>query len=619
MRVRLRDRFWRAWQETVAQNALPHQLDMLNRTGRLENFRRVVAGDLGSHQGRVYDDSDVYKWLEAVAYLYDQTTENVRSGFQSAIADIAKAQEQDGYVHTWVQLQHPDRRWGCLAGWHEMYCAGHLIEAGVADFETNGRRELMEIGKRFADCILQEFGGEDSIGYCGHPEIELALARLAKHYSRAGYANLAREMLDRRGHRPSPFEDEILGSPGCDSPGLRNLFVSGEGDYDGGYAQDHGPIAEHSDPVGHAVRALYLYSGVADTNKLGSKNLNAARKVWERMVERKLYVTGAAGSLSPNEGFGPDFDLPNRTAYAETCAAIGVAMLGKKLSDKFDDAMPMDICETALYNGALAGISRDGKTYSYRNPLAHFGEIRRSEWFDCACCPPNIARTIGSIGKYAASELPGGFRLNIPMAGSYEVEIFGSPVKIEVASMYPWEGEVHIEILPESPLDFLLQIRIPSWSDGYQATLNGSANISSSVEQHYLTIARTWQRGDLLSLEFKMPTRLIKCNANVVENIDRACVVRGPLVYCLESDDALGADRFVIEEGNIELLHTKDERLDTQIVMTGRYIESDPPRRTPYTGKESYQLRTQEVKLKPYFNWGNGKAKSMATWLRYWP
>lgn len=619
MRVRLRDRFWRAWQNVVARESLPHQAEMLEQTGRVDNLRKVAAGDRAFHQGRVYDDSDVYKWLEAVAYQYDHTTDEVRAKFAEVVSLIEKAQSSDGYLHTWVQSEHQDERWRCLAGWHEMYCAGHLIEAGVADFETNGRRNLLEAGERFARCILTEFGGDDSLGYCGHPEIELALARLSKHYTRSGYANLARLMLDRRGNRPSPFEDEIMGSPGCDSAPLRRLFVDEDGEYSGAYAQDHAPISCHDEPLGHAVRAMYLYCGVTDTNKLGAKNLNATRKVWDRMVERKMYVTGAIGSVGSHEGFGPDYELPNRNSYAETCAAIGVAMLGKRLSDKYDDATPMDVCETALYNAVLSGISLDGRRYSYSNPLAHFGEAKRSPWFDCACCPPNIARMIGSIERYAASELSGGFRLNLPLAGSYEVQIFEELVKFDVSSNYPWEGEVHIEVLPDAPLDFLLQVRIPSWSNGYQVTLNGSANISSSVEQHYLTIARTWHRGDLLSIDFKMPTRLMKSNARVVENIDRACVVRGPLVYCLESDSSTGADEFIVEGGSIDLQQAKNDQVGIEIVSTGRRIVADEPVKSPYSTTASYSTEKAEVTLKPYFSWGNGKAKSMATWLRYRP
>ncbi|RYG65862.1 glycoside hydrolase family 127 protein, partial [bacterium] len=366
------------------------------------------------HVGFVFDDSDVYKWAEACAYAL-ATTKNdaLRKLLDEAIELVVSAQRPDGYLDTYIQLDHPDDAWRNLNALHEMYCAGHLIEAGVALSENLGDRRLLDVSIRFADHIMSVFGPEGRLGYCGHEEIELALVKLAVHTGEAKYREFARWLVESRGSRPSPFEAELK------DPAVVALSPWGGGlldgtNYSGEYNQDHAPIREHDAVVGHAVRAMYLYIAAADLadGQDDAALETALQRAWDSLVKRRMYVTGGIGPSRHNEGFTQDYDLPNLSAYSETCAAIGLMLWGQKMLEMTGNAEFAETVERALFNGALAGISLGGDRFFYDNPLESRGGHDRTAWFGCACCPPNIARTIGNLASFVAGASEEAFYLH---------------------------------------------------------------------------------------------------------------------------------------------------------------------------------------------------------------
>ena len=519
--VRLSDQFWAPRLRLNREVTLPTQYRLLEETGRLENFRRVAGKSQAPFQGFFFNDSDVYKWLEAVAWALAAAPEAALSRMTEAVIDeIAAAQSPDGYLNTYHALERADERWTNLRDRHELYCAGHLFQAAVAHARATGSERLLTVARRFADHICATFGPKTEgkrPGVCGHPEVEMALVELARATGEAKYLRQAQYFLDARGH------------------GL----IGGRD-----YHQDHRPLREMDRLAGHAVRAAYLNAGAADlVAETGDAALRAAlERMWDHLVGRQMYLTGGIGSRHEGEAFGDDYELPNARAYAETCAAIALVMWAWRLLALDGAARYADVMETALYNGVLAGLSLDGAAYFYVNPLADDGRHRRQPWYDCACCPPNIARTLAALPGYFYSTSAEGVYVHLYAASRARLSLAdGRLIGLTQRTRYPWDGGVEVEVDAEG--EFGLFLRVPAWCEaGATLAVNGQAHAGQAIPGSYAAIRRHWRRGDVVTLDLPMPVRQVEAHPYALENTGRAALLRGPLVYCLEGADHPGVD-----------------------------------------------------------------------------
>lgn len=587
--------------------SLGHGLAQLEAAGNLQNFRTIVQHD-GRHahedaldgDTKNFVDSDVYKWLEAVGWesVRGPLDADVEAGAEAAIGLILAAQDDDGYLNTWYQTQTRAARFSNLPYGHEMYCLGHLIQAGVAFARTRGDDRLLQAGRRFADLILSRFGPEGQVAVCGHPEIEMALVELSRETGDPRYAEQARVFIDRRGHG-----------------------LLGQGRFGAAYFQDRVPFRELDDVEGHAVRAVYLGAGAVDCAvELGDDGLlSAARRQWSAMRATKTYLTGGVGSRHLGEAFGEAFELPPDGAYCETCAAIGVAMWSWRLLLADRDRDVVDLLERALYNGVLAGVSADGRAFNYVNPLHVRSRHERQPWFEIACCPPNVMRTLASVEHYVASEDDEGVWLHLYTPAYVDG---GRGRRLTVGGDYPVNGGVQIRVEAGGREPWTLGLRVPAWADG-QVTVevNGRASSAEADGTGYLIVRRNWSAGDVVSLNLPMTPRLTAADGAIDAIRGTVAVERGPIVYCLESRDAADAldDVVVGPEPRVRVDPVAPGvlptiRLDTYIAAHGHrdwpYV---PLHGTPGRGAVGSKV---SVALNPYSAWGNAYAGPMRVWLR---
>lgn len=632
--VRLTDRFWGRYQRLLATTTLEIQYRQCVETGRIEHFRRVARGERGTFKGRYFNDSDVYKWIEAGSFLlaalgsdpeFAAPLEKLRSQLDDTIDAIASAQAPDGYLNTFFQLQHPDMRWRNLGAMHEMYCMGHLLEAAAAHHGATGSRRLLEVGVRVADHVASIFGPDKRKGYCGHEEFELGLLRLADAVRPADsdraerYVALARWMVDERGSRPSPFEVELQDDEAMKlSPWLRNMLAPG-GTYKADYCQDHARVRDAEEVVGHAVRAMYLLTAATEAfEDRGDDEIEAAiERLWNNLTRKRMYLTGGIGPSGHNEGFVGDHHLPNRTAYAETCAAVGLVFWSHKLAQATFDSDHVDVLERALYNGALAGISLEGDRFFYENPLESAGDHHRQDWFDCACCPPNLARLVASLGAYVVGRTDEALAIQIPCACEIETVFGGVPVRVSVESDFPWSGEVRIHVDANSPATFELAVRMPGWCGDVETEFDG---VEAEYRDGYMVFAMTWEGRRTLRLDFEMEPRWWVSNLQVIDNCGRTALTRGPLVYCLEEVD-LGEPvaRFTVDPTSSEVESLDPGLLEGVIPIR---VEGwlDRPGGWPdelYTAEEDLPPPApRRARMIPYYAWDSRGAGSMQVWLR---
>ncbi len=616
--IRLTDPFWGAWQKAFARHGVRHQWEQITSTDRLENFLRVTRSQGEKHKGCVFDDSDVYKWIEAASYALTVDPDcGLEPLVNEAIAAIAAAQEPDGYLSTAHQLDWPDKRWRNLSMAHEMYCLGHLIEGAVAHFQATGKRDLLDVAIRATDNAASVFGPGKRKGYCGHEEFELALVALSTATGDPKYRELARWMIDNRGTRPSPFQEE-LGDPESVAmhPYGKAMLMRGDV-YDGAYCQDDKPLREQTTAVGHSVRAMYYYCGAADAYGDGSDPSVAValQRIWDSLVNRRMYVTGGIGSSGANEGFTDDFDLPNLDAYAETCAGIGLILWAWRMNRMTGDSSTVDVLERTLYNAVLSGAGFDGDTYFYENPLESRGKHLRQQWFLCSCCPPNVARLILSLGRYVVGVGDDALWVNVPVACSGTTTIQGVRVAFEVESEYPWEGTFKVRLNPERPVRFSLRLRQPGWANSVDITF-GSKSANFNMDRGYLVVDKEWKAGDEVTLEVPTDPVWLGCDPQVVGNAGRAALARGPLIYCLEEAD-LGApvSRFVADaSAEPEVVVENDPRLARSITVKGTVDNWTFP--STYRAGGSPQRKPTAARFVPYFAWANREPGSMQVWVR---
>lgn len=584
--VKFQDDFWTPRLETNRTVSLPHNFEWCEKTGRIDNFAKAGKLMEGTFRGIYFNDSDVYKVLEGASYsLAALPDPKLEKSTDDAIAKIAAAQQPDGYLNTYYTLAEPGRRWTNLKDMHELYCAGHMIEAAVAHYRATGKRTFLDVATRYADYIDSVFGPTRKIGTPGHEEIELALVKLYQATGRQKYLNLAEFFIDSRGDKSK-----------------RGIW--------GGYCQDHKPVREQSEIVGHAVRAMYLYAGTADVAACtGDQRLiDAMGRLWQDVVQRKMYITGGIGARHAGEAFGDAYELPNDSAYCETCAAIGLALWAHRLNLMHADAQYADVLERAVYNGILSGIGMDGRHFFYVNPLASDGKHHRQPFFDCACCPSNVVRFVPSLPGYVYALGNGGIYVNLYVAGKAKLALGDgnnkNVVTLTQKTNYPWDGDVRLTVEPQQPGEFALRLRIPGWCSGATLKVNG-APVKMDVEKGYATIQRNWQAVSQVELCLPMPVERIEANPRVTADVGRVALQRGPIVYCFEAIDNDGRVKDIVLPRSLAFkAERRNDLLGGATALTGV---------TVLTGTTADGRRVTAV---PYYAWDHRKPGDMIVWVR---
>ena len=605
--VEIDDEFWSKRQQTNRTATLPHLFEELERAGNIPNLRLAAEGKREGYQGPVYMDSDLYKALEAAAYVLKRYPDDpIRVKVDEVIDILERAQQPDGYLNSYFQVVAPDKRWSNLRDWHELYCAGHLIEAAVAHYHATGSERLLNIARRFADYIDSVFGAGKRLGYCGHPEIELALFRLYEATGETRYAQLAEFFLLNRGRKI--FAQE------------HNTPLE---EYDGAIWQDNLPLLEHREIVGHAVRAAYLFAGATDLaaytddDALRERLLQMLLRVWDNTINKRRYITGGIGNEPKHEGFTADYELPNRTAYQETCASIALIFWAHRLGRLLGEARFYDALERALYNGALAGISLDGKRFFYVNPLESDGTHHRKAWYGCACCPPNIARLLASLGDYIYAQSDDALYVNLYIGGRVRVELGGKPLTLEARTGYPWQESVALRVVESAAGRFKLMLRLPAWCDAPELRLNGESVAVRRVDG-YAVIEREWAAGDAVELRLPMPPVLMEAHPRVEADRWQVALQRGPVVYCLEEiDQPAPLTHLAVRRDHP--LHSiwEPELLNGVVVVEGmaELLEDDAA-----WGDALYRpLRERSLKpfrAIPYYAWDHRRPCPMRVWVQ---
>ncbi|KQU83182.1 hypothetical protein ASD12_08980 [Mesorhizobium sp. Root102] len=564
---------------------------------------------------QMFWDSDWGKTIETAAYsLYRRKNPELEKKIDAVIDMYEKLQQEDGYLSSWYQRIQPGLRWTNLRDCHELYCAGHLIEGAVAYYQATGKRKLLDVMCRFVDHIATVLGPQpgQKHGYCGHEEIELALVKLARVTGEQKYMELAKYFIDQRGRQPHYFDEEAR-ARGADPKDFH--FKTYE------YNQSHKPVREQDKVVGHAVRAMYLYSGMADiATEYGDDTLRTALDLlWDDLTTKSLYITGGLGPSADNEGFTSDYDLPNESAYAETCAAVGLVFWASRMLGMGPNARYADMMERALYNGSISGLSLDGSLFFYENPLESRGAHNRWKWHRCPCCPPNIGRMVASIGSYFYSLADDALAVHLYGDSTARFDISRTPVSLTQASRYPWDGAVEITVEPRAPVEFTLHLRIPAWSTGAVLKINGEAvRLADVTSDGYAAIRRRWNKGDQVRLDLEMPIERLYANPQVRQDAGRVALSRGPLIYCVEATDndshlhrvSLPRTASVQAQHRPELLGgvvtlSATARADAADGWQSGLYRSEPP--------ATAQTRLTAI---PYFAWDNREPGEMLVWLR---
>ena len=577
--VKITDNFWSPRLDKHVSATLPVCINQIeNQTGRMQNFVNAAIGK-GEHSGIFFDDSDVYKALEGIAYsLINNPNPELERKADEWIDKIAAAQQEDGYINTYYTLTGLENRWTNMDK-HEMYCAGHMIEAAVAYYQATGKRKLLDVSIRMADHMISLFGSDKRHWVPGHEEIELALVKLYRITKEQKYLDFAYWLLEERGHG--------YGSKG------------NEGEWDPFYYQDAVPVRDLESISGHAVRCMYLYCGMADVAALkhDTAYIAAMDRLWDDVVLRNMYVTGGIGSSKNNEGFTDDYDLPNLEAYCETCASVGMVYWNQRMNQFTGDSKYIDVLERSMYNGALAGVSLSGDRFFYVNPLESKGDHHRQEWYGCACCPSQISRFLPSIGNYIYGISANALWVNLFIGNTARLAIDGNDVILKQETNYPWDGLVKFTVASNRPLSKELRIRIPGWCKSYSLSINGK-DIYVPVEKGYAVISN-WKSGDIISLNMDMPVEKVAADPRVKQDMGKRAVQRGPLVYCLEEiDNKKDFDR-------LRLTASTDFKVQQKTEFLGEITTIQA-----VTGE-------QRLLFVPYYAWDNREAGKMKVWIDY--
>lgn len=619
----VKDSFWSAKQRLITDTVIPYQEKILNdeipgaeKSHAFANFRIAAGMEQGEFYGMVFQDSDVAKWLEGVAYsLAIKPDADLERRADAVIDIIARAQQPDGYLNTYFTIKEPEHRYQNLHECHELYCAGHMMEAAAAYYEVTGKDKLLKVMEAMADNIAAHFGPEKAYGIPGHQEVEIGLMRLYHVTGKEAYRDLAQFFINARGVDPDWFRKEKE---------ARQWVHFDFDPKDTKYNQSYAPVREQTTAEGHAVRAVYMYTAMADlAAATGDETLlTACETLWNNIVEKRMYITGGIGSTVEGEAFSIDYDLPNDTVYAETCASIGFVFFSKQMLDMTLDGKYADIIELELYNGIISGMQLDGKRFFYVNPLdvnpGVSGELfgfkhvlpQRPGWYACACCPPNVVRMLTSLGKYVWSENSEAVFANLFVGGDVELE----KASIHTDSSYPWEGKITYTVSPKTDKPFSMAIRIPGYVKEYAVTVNGE-RVDCTNRKGFCYLERIWCEGDVVNVVFDLPVRRVYANTAV--RADAGCVAlrRGPMVYCFEGVDngkELQALRLTAQSC-FEAIPAEAEPLSGNLILKGQGVRmvtasslynEEPPKAVP-----------AELTAIPYYTWGNRGLNQMRVWM----
>ncbi len=615
--VTIDDPFWTPHLEVNREQTLPLIYQISQETGRIDNFRLNWKPGM-EPVPHIFWDSDVAKWLEAASYsLGTHHNPELEAKVDEVISLLVAAQQPDGYLNTYFTAVEPKKRWTNLRDWHELYCAGHLIEAAVAHFQATGKRVLLDALCRYADYIDSVFGTEPGKkrGYPGHEEIELALVKLSRVTGEKRYLQLSQYFVNERGWRvrqPHYFDIEAR-LRGEDPADFHHKTHE--------YSQSHMPVRGQDQVVGHAVRAMYLYSAMADlAHELHDQSLfDADQRLWEHLCTTRLYITGGLGSSRHNEGFTDDYDLPNETAYAETCAAIGFVLWNHRMLQLDCNARYADMLECALYNGVLSGVSLDGQTFFYENPLASLGTHHREPWFRVACCPPNIARLLASLGQYIYAVNETDLAVHLYISSTAQMTVGGRRVTVCQEATYPWTGTITLRLDMDEPSMFGLRLRLPGWCQDARLTVNGEVfDVARRLEQGYVRVERVWQANDSVELELAMPVERMYAHPNIHQDAGLVALQRGPLVYCLEgADNNVPLQRIVVPRTAELTSHFEPDILGGVAVIHGQVlVEDDADWEGQLYRSQPASLQLGAITAIPYYTWDNRQPGQMRVWLR---
>lgn len=642
----------------VKEQVLPYQWDILNDVAKdavpdhsIENFSvaegndegypshcianfKIAAGDeTGDFYGMVFQDSDLAKWLEAVSYRLMSDPDSELEKIVDDIVDlIGRAQQEDGYLNTYFTIKEPENRFTNLCECHEMYCAGHMMEAATAYYKATGKDKLLKIMCRMADLIDDNFGPEEykRHGYPGHEEIELALVKMYEATGEARYLKLAKYFIDERGKKPYYFDIEFEKR---NRASHFSYLYPPYGMYSNGpkYAQYHLPIREQKTFEGHSVRCMYMASGAVDVARLTGDEelLNACRGLYENMVQRRMYLTGGIGSTPKAEMFTSDYDLPNDMVYGETCASVGMMFFTKRLMEVEQKGNYADTMERALFNTCLAGMSLDGKSFFYVNPLevdpvvsrenpdrAHVLPVRPA-WFGCACCPPNLSRMITSLPEYMYTICDNQIFVNLYLPNQAKLHLKNQEAELEIMTEYPYEGLIRLDVKTEGEYEICL--RIPAWSNKkWKAEVNGIAVEEKEPVDGFLHIARHWSKGDNIVLELDFEPKRVYANPMVSKDVGKVAIQCGPLVYCLEEvDNGKGLQRIYLpKEEKLELLR-KPEKLGgiNEIRTKGLQLKKLQDEEVLYASDITWEYEPVDLIFIPYYTWANRGENEMTVWV----
>lgn len=573
--VLIHDAFWSPRLENNSKHTLPVCIDQIeNKTGRIRNFEKAAIPE-GPHSGIFFDDSDVYKAVEGMAYsLINNPDAELEKKADEWIAKFAAAQQPDGYINTFYTINGLDNRWKDMDK-HEMYCAGHLIEAGVAYLKATGKRTLLDIGQRMVDHMMTIFGPKGRHWVPGHEEIELALCKLYNVTKKQKYLDFAYWLLEERGKGYGSFADGRKWNP------LQY--------------QDKVPVRNLRTISGHAVRAMYLFCGMSDITAYRKETgyLEALDSLWEDVVNRQMYVTGGIGVSYRTEGFSEPYDLPNYKAYCETCASIGMVLWNHRMNEWKGDSKYVDVLERSLYNGVLAGLNLKGDRFFYVNPLASHGDHHRKAWYGCACCPSNLCRFIPSIGSYVYATSKDAIWVNLYIGNDAKFKVGKREVQVKMTTQYPWEGKATLTLKSSFKGD--IHLRIPGWCKSFNVEINGQRTTYSS-NLGYAILHRSWKNGDIINVDMAMPVELVSADYRVKEDIGKRAVQRGPLVYCAEEiDNKDSFSKMTVYSNDNWNVNWSDE-------LGG-------------INRISCKHDGQTINLIPYYSWDNRDACEMKVWI----
>ncbi len=615
--VQVTDHFWQPRMEINRTVTIPYDFKKCEETGRIDNFAKAGGLMEGEFVGIRYNDSDVYKVIEGAAYsLRLHPDPQLEQYLDELIFKIAAAQEDDGYLYTarTINPAKPPKnagaeRWSYMIHSHELYNVGHMYEAAVAYYQATGKRSLLDVAIKNANLIDSVFGPGKKHNPPGHQEIEIGLVKLYRVTGDERYLKLAKFFLDQRGR--------YIGREPYDE------YISAE------YTQDHKPVIEQDEAVGHAVRAGYMYSGMADVAALtGDKDyIKAIDRIWENVVSKKLYITGGIGARSEGEAFGDNYELPNLEAYNETCAAIANIFWNHRLFLLHGDAKYIDVLERTLYNGFLSGVGLNGNEFFYPNPLESDGRHKRSPWFDCACCPVNVVRFLPSLPGYVYAQQDKDIFVNLFMSNTATINMKDNRVKLTQQTDYPWDGKITISVEPEKEDEFTIHVRIPGWalgspvpSDLYRyldsptdqvgLTINGQP-VALQLSKGFATLKRRWKNGDVIELTLPMTIQKVAAHDNVKADAGKLSLERGPIVYCAEWVDNGGhvLNLLLPKDATLQAEHRGD-LLNGVTVLKGMAVGL-------YSSNAGIEQRPQEFVAIPYYAWAHRGSGEMAVWLPY--